>query len=204
MLSFKKLALTCALALVATAAASSAALGATASISPGGAITATSNGRVTFAGSSIIRPECNLTIRGTLGTGPINKDAPGGVLGSVTAVQIANCSGLDSVTVLGLPWTITYQSITGTLPNAVTAIRLNIVAAAFEMRGLPVAGNCLYGGTAPTILDVTGTNPYTSAGLRSLGSTAPLGKRGGGIFCPGSGWLEGTFSLSPTQTITRI
>lgn len=203
MTSLKRLTLACAVALVALVAATASASALSVSVSPAGAITATSSGRVTFAGSSIIRPECNLVIRGTISAGPIVKTV-GVSIGQVTAVQITNCSGLDSVTVLGLPWQIVYLGEVGTLPNAITSVRLGIATAQFEMRGLPLAGNCLYGGLALVQLNVTGTNPYTSGALPSLGSAAPLSKRGGGILCPGSGWLDGNFTLSPTQTITLI
>jgi hypothetical protein len=203
MTSLKRLALACAVALVALVAATASASALTVRVSPAGAITATSSGRVTFAGSSIIRPECNLTIRGTIFAGPIEKVA-GNSIGQVTAVQITNCSGLDSVTVLGLPWLIVYLASEGTLPNAVTAVRLGIQTAQFEMRGLPLAGDCLYGGLALVRLLVSGSNPYTTGALPSLGSAAPLSKRGGGFLCPGSGWLDGNFTLSPTQTITLI
>lgn len=168
-------------------------------ISPGGAIAA--SGRVTFGGSSILSPECDLTLRGTLFQGPIEKIVAASV-GQVTAAQITNCVGVESVSVLGLPWLIVYLGEVGTLTDGITSLRLGIAMAQFELRGVPLAGNCLYGGLMLLSLSVSGTNPYASGALPSLGSAAPLSKRGGGIFCPGSGWFDGSFILRPTETIS--
>lgn len=163
----------------------------------------TSIGRVTFAGSSIFRFECSLRFFGALLEGPIEKVA-GNAIGQVTAVQITNCSGLDSATVLGLPWAIVYLASDGVLPDAVSGVRVGIPAFEFEMRGLPIAGNCLWGGLWPLRLLLAGSNPYAAGTLVGLGSAAPLLRRGGGIFCPASGWFDGSLTLGPAQTISLM
>jgi hypothetical protein len=195
--------LTSALALVGLAMTSPVALAATASISPAGSITMTSSGRMSFAGSSIVRPECVFTATGSLNAGPITKTV-GNSFGTLTNVQLTNCTGVDSVTALGLPWQIRYLGFEGVLPNGVTAFRLGIDATQLQFYGLPLARDCLYGGLAPLRMSVFGANPYTNGVLNGTGSTSPLGRRAGGALCPGSLWLNGTLTTLISQTIRVI
>jgi hypothetical protein len=165
---------------------------------PGGTITGTSLGPVTFSGSGITIT-CPLTLRGTVTSRRVPKVA-GTSYGEVTSVNIGRCSG-GTASVLNLPWPVTYNAILGSLPNAVTGVSLTANGTGFQ---LSVSGiNCLYGGNITTLLAVTGTNPYTT-GLYEIpsGSGAPFVR--GSFLCPRTGTMTGTFGITPTQTVTRI
>ncbi|HEX4804591.1 MAG TPA: hypothetical protein VFU94_01715 [Conexibacter sp.] len=187
-----------ALALLAAALGSGVAAAGEFQFNPGGTITGTSLGPVTFS-SNGITITCNLTLRGTVTSSRVPKVA-GTSYGAITAVSIGRCSG-GTAAVLGLPWPVTYDAILGTLPEGVTGVQLTIERTGFALNTLGL--ECLYGGTLTSLLAVTGRNPYTT-GLYAIpsGSSVPLVR--GGILCPTTGTMTGTFGISPTQTVTRI
>lgn len=191
-------ALLAAVALVALAVGCSTAVAGEFQFSPGGTITGTSLGPVTFSGSGITIT-CPLTLRGTVTSARVPKVA-GTSYGEVTSVSIGRCSG-GTAAVLGLPWPVVYNAILGTLPNAVTGVSLTVNRTGFLLNAIGI--ECLYGGSITTLLAVTGTNPYTT-GLYEIpaGSSAPFVR--GSFFCPRTGSMTGTFGISPTQTVTRI
>lgn len=189
-----------ALAAMAIAAAALGAGSAAASefqFSPGGTITGTSLGPVTFSGSGITIT-CPLTLSGTVTSARVPK-VSGTSYGEVTSVTIGRCTG-GTASVLSLPWPITYNAILGTLPNAVTGVALTVNRLGFQLSALGIT--CLYGGNIATLLAVTGTNPYTT-GLYAVpaGSSAPFVS--GSFLCPRTGTMTGTFGITPTQTVTR-
>jgi hypothetical protein len=61
---------------------------------------------------------CRITLRGAFNSSVIAKTV-GSSIGTITAFTANNCSAGDSITALpaSLPWTITYQSFSGTLPS---------------------------------------------------------------------------------------
>jgi hypothetical protein len=185
-------------ALAALAAATGTAAAAEFQFSPGGTITGTSLGPVTFSGSGITIT-CPLTLRGTVTSARVPKVA-GTSYGEITSVTVGRCSG-GSVSVLGLPWPVVYNAILGTLPNAVTGVSLTVNRTGFLFNALGL--ECLYGGSITSLLAVTGSNPYTS-GLYAIppGSSAPFVR--GSFFCPRTGSVSGTFGITPTQTVTRF
>jgi hypothetical protein len=190
------------LALAATAVAAFALGGGSAAagefqFSPGGAITGTSLGPITFSGSGItIR--CEVTLRGTVTSRRVPK-VVGTSYGSVTEVRIGTCTG-GTAAASGVPWPVTYDAILGALPDRVTGVALTVNRAAFTLTFSGIA--CTYGGNVSSLLAVTGSNPYTTT-LYALPSTSvPLTR--GSFLCPSSGSMSGTFAVSPTQTVTRI
>lgn len=199
MLRRSKWLLIAALALVALTAASSGASAASFRISPGGAISSPSVGKLSFTGSGLTIA-CNVTLNGTLSNALLLKVA-GTVFGAVTAVRIANCEGGNVSGVLNLNWPLKYNSILGTLPEAVTGILFDIERASFNLSTFFELVNCLYEGTAGALLSVSGRNPYTTGGIRALETVRlPLHEGEG---CPATGSMRGSFTIT-AQTITRL
>lgn len=165
--------------------------------SPGGTITGTSLGAVTFSGG-IFTITCNLTIRGTVTSARVVKVA-GTSYGSITSVSIGRCSG-GTAAVSGLPWPVVYNAILGSLPNAVSGVSLTLQRARFSATFSGIT--CQYGGDITSLLAVTGSNPYTTTLYAVPGASVPLVS--GSFLCPRTGSMSGTFALSPTQTVTRI
>ncbi len=195
----KKLFLLSALALVALAAAATSATAASLQARPGGAITATSLGKLTFEAGEI-NIECNLTMRGNLLTTAISKTS-GTKMGEITEVRWANCVGGEVAAVLGLPWTVAYSSISGTLPEGVTAINFSINGSSFRLSTFGGFANCLYTGNSNASQAVTRISgaEYRSGLVRSLENALSLRE---GFACPREGKMIGSFTQT-TQTIVR-
>jgi hypothetical protein len=191
-------ALLAAVALVALTVGAGTAVAGEFQFNPGGTITGTSLGPVTFS-SNGITITCPLTLRGTVTSNRVPKVA-GTSYGEVTSVTVGRCSG-GTARVLNLPWPVTYNAILGTLPEGVTGVSLTVERTGFLLNTIGL--ECLYGGTITSLLAVTGTNPYTS-GLYEIppGSSAPFVR--GSFLCPRTGTMTGTFAISPTQTVTRF
>ena len=193
----KKLFLAAALSLLALVASAGTASAFTAAVEPAGTISSVSEGKVIFASGST-RIECNLTLRGSLNS-RVTLTA-GQSLGTITGVEARECSAGATVTVLATPWTLEYTSTEGTLPNAATAVNFNVLRAAFRLSLFGGFINCLYEGNQPSILSVSGTNPYTSGVITIEPVSLP---RRAGSGCPATGSMSGTFrGLSPSQRIT--
>jgi len=221
-----KLLLAAALALVVFSALAATATAASVSLSPAGGITATSLGLLTFSASGA-EARCTVTLRGELNRGLIGKVA-GNEIGRITAAEIVTCSqNSGRVQTESLPWRINYQTILGTLPNAVTGVLFVLTNnGPTETRRSATSGigfivevfgvQCLYRGPVGSLLAVTlreaeegrGRGPaarYTT-GLITTGSPASLSETplfSGGFLCPSRGALVGRFSLT-TQTLTRL
>lgn len=150
-----------------------------ASITPGGAITATSIGTLNL-NSPIATLRCNLTLTGSVGRGPI---APGGVAGSLTGVTInPNPCGGFRITILGLPWQV--DLVSESLPTGALFVIRNVQ---FQVGTL-----CLYRGDVGFFY-TNGTGVATIL-PNSLTGSSPL--------C-GTGSLSGSgFQFSPVQTIS--
>jgi hypothetical protein len=194
----RRIALATVAALALAALGSGAAFAGEFQFNPGGTITGTSLGPVTFSGNGITIT-CNVTLRGTVTSNRVPKVA-GTSYGEITAVTIGRCSG-GSASVLGLPWPVTYNAILGTLPEGVTGVSLTVARTGFLMNTIGL--ECLYGGSVTSLLAVTGTNPYTT-GLYAIPSESTVPLVRGSFLCPTRGTMSGTFGISPTQTVTRI
>jgi hypothetical protein len=204
MINRLKLLVAAAITVVAFAAAATSASAASFSVEPGGTVRAISSGKVTFtAGSTSIA--CNLTLELNLLRGPIEKVA-GARFGTVTNVTWANCENGTVREVLNLPWELVYDSIVGTLPSGVTTVNLTVKNAQFLLSTFGGFANCLYAGDVASALGVSlvrgTTDRYTTGTLRTR--ETPRQRLVSGFACPTEGSMTGTFTLSPTQTLTRI
>lgn len=167
-------------------------------------------------GLAVIR--CPLTLEGSFHTRTIAKTARA-LIGAVTRaiVNQAGCSnGIGApfngteryngtTTPNTLPWHITYESFTGTLPN-ITAINLLLSRFRFGLRDS--AGLCTgqYGTATDNI--TAAANREAAGGITTLvpvagRNNATLERRDGGIFCP-NGRLVGTGNVTLLGTAARI
>ena len=188
--------------LAALAAATGVASAAEFSFSPGGSDDAVSEGKISFA-NSFATLECNLTLTLNWLRGPIAKVA-GNKLGEVTSINWANCSGGNWRAALATPWEIQYESISGTLPEAVSTLNVIIKNIGMQFSLFFGLSNCLWGGDLTKILTLnhrTGVS-YTTGGQR-LDETKTLGLRSGPEACPSTIAFQGRFFLASVQTLTR-
>lgn len=143
--------------------------------------------------------ECNITLRGTLQS-RVAKTS-GTTAGAITAASAGNCTS-GGMTVLALPWPLTYARFSGTLPNInwvehfMGGFSFNIVlgsvcAGLFRGDIRARMGNPS-GSTAYTRLD---TNGGVQDNLAALVSQLT-------IFCPSSVRLVASWTISPTVTMT--
>lgn len=124
------------LAAALTCACAPAARAATIVISPGGNIVAAINA-LGFEGIVIPLFTCDVTLTGTLATGPIT--LPGNV-GSISEARTARCSGEHTAEASGLPWSLTGQTALS-CPAASSGL-LSTMSARFTLDGvLTGAGN---------------------------------------------------------------
>jgi len=190
----------CALAAVVLVSWASAALAEPVDVTPAGAITATSLGKVTFGASP--RIECNLTLAGSLASGPIELTA-GRVFGSISEVRWASCSGGSVSRVLGLPWTVSYAGLSGSLERGVSAFRFELGTVAFQLSTFFEIVNCLYAGAVGVSAAVGPSENGVDwrTGLLTLARESRLAFVSGSELCPAEGAFAGTLSLAPTQTI---
>jgi hypothetical protein len=197
------------------------------SIRPGGRITATSQGKLTFL-SSFGTLECEVTLHGTLSSGGLIRLIEGLLMGEITEVSInretgaRKCEGGGVNRVLineegAAAWRIVFRKLK-TVEGALTELgglntrakRILILNVAFEVH---VSGvDCLYGGNQEAeqaLSFVAGSlvegNPRRAdfvTGLATSNENA-LEKRGGSFLCPSTARLRGTFTMSPQQTIIK-
>lgn len=175
------------------------------SLDPGGAITATSVGRLTsMFGSSVDLVNCDVQLRGSLVSTPVPK-ASGERIGAITGTSILNCALGVSLTPLSLPWDVEYNSISGTLPDSIISIGIGIARTQFQINNVPMTGTCLYEGPFTGAVPLSGSNPYTTSGTIANArfdlakvSGSPIG------LCANTGYVAGSLDLRPTQTITRL
>jgi hypothetical protein len=179
------------LALAQTAAASEL------EVSPAGAIEAASEGAVSFAAGAVTG-SCRLTLRGSFNS--LIVKVGGNAVGSVTNLAWRDCTGGTINGALGFPWSITYSSILGALPNQVTGLLA-------VLHGMQVSWllfgfiTCLYRGDLQVLFPFSGSNPYTTSRLNLVSGFMTLVS---GTGCDRSVDLFGnTFSFT-RQTIRRI
>lgn len=148
-------------------------------ISPAGAITATSIGTLNL-NSPIATLRCNITLVGSINASV----AAGGSAGSLTSVGISpNPCGGFTVRVLNTPWNVTFNSALG---SPVTGALFTIDRVQFTV------GTCLYSGPVGFLY----SNATATAAI--LANTLT----GSPALC-GNGSLSGSgFSFSPAQTVS--
>ncbi|HEX4806891.1 MAG TPA: hypothetical protein VFU94_13415 [Conexibacter sp.] len=178
--------------------ASTAAGAASLEVSPAGSIIETSLGKLSFtAGENTV--ECNITMSGNLLRGPIAKTS-GSKLGEINSVRWANCSGGEIERVEGLPWTVSYESISGTLPERMTSVTKK-VAIDIDFSLFGSFFECEYKGIAAFAVGLVNiaSNVYKTGLASSLQSAIPLLR---GFACPVDGRIKSQASLT-IQTVTR-
>src|SRR5215208_3704306 len=109
------------------AASATVASAATVTASPGGAISATIRS-LGFSGFLIGLFTCDVSLGGSVSTGPITLPGNGG---SISSARVTNCSGGHTVTPQSLPWPLTGQTALR-CPAASTGL-LGTVAASFNI-----------------------------------------------------------------------
>ena len=149
----------------------------------------------------LLRVRCNVTLRGSFHYRTLLKTRS--LVGYVTEARLTRpCTGGEAAILNGteaapntLPWHMTYDSFTGTLP-AIRGVRLALVGAAFvlEVGGF---GTCLYQSTsASPAFGIINLNTTTGAALSLAAdgnSRIPLKETIEGS-CPANGSFTGTTS----------
>jgi len=192
--------------LAATVVASTACAGVVLFAAPGGAITATSLGALTFtAGGSSVT--CNVTFSGSFegqepeAEEPYIEGIAGTQAGQITSASASGCTGGTIEAFSGLPWRFTYSSSLGTLPNSISGTLFTLSTVRVRFASLGREGqNCLYSGSLGMLWGYSGTNPYSTTLLTLLSGSLSLAE-GQTCICPASGRWEGTLSVESTQTI---
>jgi hypothetical protein len=173
-------------------------------VEPQGNIAMSSVGKVTFFSGGGIETECELTLNGTVSSALLPKVA-GTTWGSVTAARVneAGCEegAIESSDFLGLPWSIKYNSILGTLPEGVWGLLFAIEGWAVNMRAYSLFVNCLYRGAPGFSVDTSGGNPYETRGAGSLRTAMPRFR--GTFLCPEAMGLSGLWNMTRLR-ITRL
>jgi len=111
-------------------ASATAAGAATVVISPGGNIVASIRG-LGFEGTVIPLFTCDVTLTGTIATGPITL---AGRVGSISEARATNCTGEHTVVARSLPWSFTGQTAL-TCPSESTGL-LGTLPATFTLDGV--------------------------------------------------------------------
>lgn len=204
MRTLRRMGLACTIMLLALASIVSGASASTElTTAPGGAITASSVGPLTFELEGGFVVECNVTIGGTLTASALR--IAGGTMGSISTMSIAGCSaGEIERSLLARPWTITSsRALTGagTLPENYTGLLFTIRG--FNWRFAVFLENymCLYQGDLGllTALTRSGAARYTTGNARALESVFRY--QSGTFGCPASATVAGVFRLTQ-QTVT--
>ncbi len=180
------------------------------SASPGGAIRATSEGKLTFdepgEGFGLA---CNLTFNGTLER--VVAKRAGAHVASLTEGRTNECrdtvfasSGSAVVLVEARsPFDVVYSSFLGTLP------RISGIVVRADMRFLltTAIGSCLFSTEAraretTTVIDSVAETGSVTRGHFVTERSRLLTRLSG--TCPAAGALAGSFSLTPTQTVRLL
>jgi len=224
--SMKKLLLLAALALVALAAsAGSASAARGVKISPGGAITQTSQGKITFAAGET-RIECNLTLTGNLETRLVTFVRGTLIrIGTITRVDWRECVGGEVEAVLNLPWNVALNQILEeprncrpktpeeAVYNKACGALIVILGPQFQLSIFGGFARCLYGSATEsvgallpvTLLRSNEREAEYSMGLLRILPTQNTFRLARGFGCPERGTMTGTFNeASPRQTLTLL
>jgi hypothetical protein len=126
---------------------------------------------------------CPVTISGALVESQITV-ATGATIARDSRMALGTCEGGGTVTVLALPWTVTYVGVEGTLPEGVRKLNLQIHEFSVNFSSFGGAANCLYAGNVEEHVPVLrGTDPYEA---EKFTLSSSLSKRAGGELCPAS------------------
>jgi hypothetical protein len=159
------------------------------------------NIRVTWSSleyaSSLVTIRCRVTLEGSFHTRTMAKVARS-LVGAITRAPIdnTNCTN-GQASNQGLPWHMTFESFTGTLPN-ITGVQILIARFLLEIaRPAELAITCTYG----TATDNGTGSAGVTAGTRAVTNLVPVSGRnianllrGTSAFCPSTGTLIGSAS----------
>jgi hypothetical protein len=161
-----------------------------------GSVTMSSNAATFADESGSFMVVCQITRRVRINS-RIAK-TPGATFGSVTSATARECSG-GTATSLGLPWTVTYVSFNGTLPN-IREVRLEVRGMGFLVTTFFGLAACLYRGN---VQYTTSGNPVTQM-TSDISRLVPLDIDLGSGLCPANGYLKETLVVSPAIRLRLI
>jgi hypothetical protein len=168
---------------------------------PSGAITATSLGRLVFAGRGGIEISinCRVTLRGsvnrTIGNGA------GGRVGSITEGSTNECN-VGAATPLASaanPWPLVLTAATNLAVSPKLA-EITVERATFQVSGI-LGQTCLYEGNVPTTLEGEGPRERVVTRLQTIRANSERIVRNSGL-CPERGELSGSGFGITTQTLS--
>jgi hypothetical protein len=173
--------------------------------------TSSRNFRVVWTGlvftdeEGVGRVTCPVTLEGSFHSSTISK-VPNALIGFVSRASVtsSSCNG-GGATILGassLPWHITYDSFTGTLPT-ITAINVLLSRTAFLVNVFGI--NCLYQENG--VSRARGRINVGAGGVVSTLDPDPtirLPKFSGSFLCPERGGFTGTGTVTNLANTTRI
>jgi hypothetical protein len=118
---------------------------------------------LSFSGGESIRVSCRVTLAGSFHSTTITKTARS-LIGLVTTASVGTretCTGGSARALTAtLPWHVTYNSFTGTLPR-ISGVKLNLIGASFEI--VTEVGTCL--ARTETNRPATGTATVEAGGV---------------------------------------
>jgi len=160
-------------------------------VTAAGEVTLASLGKLTFSGGGGADIACNVTFTGSLeGTYVAEASAEAGAeMGSITSFSTANCSGGSVERALSLPWTLRFNSTSGSMPEEVTGQLFGISGFAINFSTFFEFVNCLYAGTPTASVEYSGSSPFESGLVAFLGARLAFVR--GSELCPGSVTLRG-------------
>lgn len=154
---------------------------------------------VIFTGAEL-NTTCEVTLNGETTTTAVAKGSTSQI-GVITEGRTTNCRGAARRAVIlntaVNPMRLAYTSFAGTLPR-ITSVTVTASNALFELQET-FAGNCLYRGDAvrSVFSETLGGQRFNQAEFNRAASTL----NSGGFFCPRTGTITGTFTLTPTLNV---
>jgi len=156
--------------------------------------------------SEVATVRCPVTLEGSFHSATIAKIARL-LIGAVTRVNIreASCQeGSASINNATLPWHVTYESFSGTLPN-ISAVNLLLSRFLFTVELIGVA--CTYGTSTDNITGAAAVAGGEITELRPVAGRNTAHRLSGSIFCPATGNLvsaAGDGRVTVLNSTTRI
>ena len=177
------------------------------SVSPGGRVSATSLGSLTF-NSPLLRITCPGTLNGAWMPEYISAVA-GAAMAGVTSGTMGRCSSGSARFDTTNAWLLTFSSLLGTLPN-LTGLQLTIedFSVLLTQTIFGITANCEYTGTVGALLVLSERGPYRTGLLsllsRSQSFTLDRDLDTSGL-CPAASGVsvEGGFTFTST-TLTQL
>lgn len=149
--------------------------------------------------ASGINNTCELTLEGSFHSSTIAK-VERTLIGYITRVDTAHCTTNTTILRTNLPWHLTYESFTGTLPNITSRTWLvRNIELLIEVLGF----RCLIGGSVMRFRATRNTSTGAVSGV-SVSESVPA-RSGGGFGCPDSSiTLTGSSTYTVLGTTTPI